>query len=293
MADSRKIGIFDSGLGGLTIARILADKLPSEALLYFGDTKRCPYGERPQDEVQLFAQQIAAWLVARDIKLLVIACNTATAAAFHTLQESLDIPVIGVIEPGAKAGIDKTKTKKIGIVATKGTVASQAYPRIIHAIDKDIQVFQAASSDSVVLVERFLHEDLENNQTWLSEELRNEDKALLEKALLIARRDVQPFEKENVDTVILGCTHFPLLKPAFQKALGEKVAIVSSAEETEIEVARVLAEEGIEAPDTQRPTYTFATTTDDIETFRKTGSFIFGRPLTSIEEVSLDELETK
>lgn len=291
MADSRKIGVFDSGLGGLTIARILADKLPHESLLYFGDTERCPYGERPQEDVQRFAEQIASWLIARDIKLLVIACNTATAAAFPALQKSLHIPVIGVIKPGARSGVTKTKTKRIGVLATKGTVTSEAYPRVIHAIEKDIEVFQATSSDSVELVEHFLYEDLVEGKKWLSPKSVEGDKVLLEKAFAIATKDIQPLKDKDIDTVILGCTHFPLLKPAFQKAFGSNVVIVSSAEETEKEVARVLAKKNIEASQTQEPSYSFATTADDIESFKQAGSFIFGRPLTSIENVPVATLE--
>lgn len=286
MADSRPIGIFDSGLGGLTIARKLADTMPHESFLYFGDTLRCPYGKRSPEEVLQFSKEIASWLLQRDIKLLVIACNTATAAAYPTLKETLPIPVIGVIEPGAMAGIEKSSNKRIGVLATEATVASAAYLDAIHALNPEAKVFQAASPDSVDFVETLMAASPEKEEIWLQHDTEH----LLAKALPIAERDCKSLKEAEVDTVILGCTHFPLLKPIFQKVFGAEVTLVSSAEETQKAVEGCLRDQAIKASEQHMPHHEFATTTNSIERFSCGGSFIFGRPLNEVQPVSLASL---
>lgn len=288
MADSRPIGIFDSGLGGLTIARKLADTMPHESFLYFGDTLRCPYGKKSPEEVLRFSKEIAAWLLQRDIKLLVIACNTATAAAYSTLKETLPISVIGVIEPGARAGIEKSSNKRIGVLATEATVTSAAYLDAIHTLNPKAKVFQAASPDSVDFVEELMATAPEKKEIWLQHDTEH----LLAKALPIAERDCKALKEAEVDTVILGCTHFPLLKPIFQKVFGTGVTLVSSAEETQKAVAACLVDKNIKASEQHMPHHKFATTADAIERFSRGGSFIFGRPLNEVQPVSLASLTT-
>ena len=208
MGDTRPIGVFDSGLGGLTVARAIATELPSESIRYFGDTERCPYGERPQDEVRGFVAQLARWFDARDVKLLVVACNTATAAGLSVAQRMLDIPVLGVIVPGARAVVQATHTRRVGVLATKGTCDSGQYRRAIHALDAGVQVWQAPSPRSVEIVERAVASPHAMGRDWMGDK----DYLDTEEALAVAAEDLAPLMGHGIDAVILGCTHFPLLK---------------------------------------------------------------------------------
>ena len=294
MSLSKPIGIFDSGLGGLTVARAIASRLPDESIYYVGDTKRCPYGTRPQAEVRLFVRQVGHWLERHDVKLVVIACNTATAAGLDVIQRTLSVPVIGVIEPGARAAIQATRSRRVGVLATQGTVDSGAYERAIHNLDAGVHVTQAPAGSFVDLVERelasgtYLHDDwIENPEVFDTAEVRE-----------LAQRNVAPLTGHGVDTVVLGCTHFPLLAREISAALGPGVRTVSSAEETAREVAEILERRGeLAGPDTAdlgaggEPKYRFATTSDDITSFAVAGKFIFGHPLDSIEHIELETLE--
>ncbi len=293
-SSSKPIGIFDSGIGGLTVARCIASLLPAEPIYYVGDTKRCPYGTRPQSEVRLFVRQVGRWLERHDVKLVVIACNTATAAGLDVIQRTLDVPVIGVIEPGARAAIQATRSRKVGVLATQGTVTSGAYERAIHNLDAGVRVTQSPAGSFVDFVERelatgaYLHEDwFENPAVFDTPEVRE-----------LARANAQPLLEKGIDTVVLGCTHFPLLDHEIGEALGPGVRTVSSAEETAREVAETLRRRGEladpEAPDLGaggEPKYRFATTSDDITSFAVAGKFIFGHPLDSIEHIELETLE--
>lgn len=291
--NSKPIGIFDSGLGGLTVARAIASRLPAEAIYYVGDTKRCPYGTREQSEVRLFVRQVGRWLENHDVKLVVIACNTATAAGLDVIQRALSVPVIGVIEPGARAAIQATRTRRVGVLATSGTVASGAYARAIHNLDVGVRVTQAAAGSFVDYVERelasgtHLHEDwMESRGVFDTPEVRE-----------LAARNVEPLLGRGIDTVVLGCTHFPLLAREIGAALGPDVRTVSSAEETACEVAEILARrDELATPAAAdlgaggEPKYRFATTSDDITSFAVAGKFIFGHPIDSVEHIDLDTL---
>ena len=291
--NSKPIGIFDSGLGGLTVARAIASRLPAEAIYYVGDTKRCPYGTREQSEVRLFVRQVGRWLENHDVKLVVIACNTATAAGLDVIQRALSVPVIGVIEPGARAAIQATRTRRVGVLATSGTVASGAYARAIHNLDAGVRVTQAAAGSFVDYVERelasgtHLHEDwMESRGVFDTPEVRE-----------LAARNVEPLLGRGIDTVVLGCTHFPLLAREIGAALGPDVRTVSSAEATAREVAEILARrDELATPAAAdlgaggEPKYRFATTSDDITSFAVAGKFIFGHPIDSVEHIDLDTL---
>ena len=291
--NSKPIGIFDSGLGGLTVARAIASRLPAEAIYYVGDTKRCPYGTREQSEVRLFVRQVGRWLENHDVKLVVIACNTATAAGLDVIQRALSVPVIGVIEPGARAAIQATRTRRVGVLATSGTVASGAYARAIHNLDAGVRVTQAAAGSFVDYVERelasgtHLHEDwMESRGVFDTPEVRE-----------LAARNVEPLLGRGIDTVVLGCTHFPLLAREIGAALGPDVRTVSSAEETAREVAEILARrDELATPAAAdlgaggEPKYRFATTSDDITSFAVAGKFMFGPPIDSVEHIDLDTL---
>ena len=282
------IGVFDSGLGGLTVARSIATSLPHESIYYFGDTLRCPYGTRSKDEVRSFAIQAARWLSRKDVKIIVIACNTATAAALRVVQQLLDVPVIGVIAPGARAAIHSTKTRKVGVLATNLTIRSGAYTRAIQDLDAGVEVYGCPASSFVDIVERELATGAHLQERWLENgdifdtpEIREE-----------VGQVILPLSNPEVDTVVLGCTHFPLLAGPIRAALGDGVRVVSSAEETTAELVDILSRRDLLADEESEPAHRFATTSENIAEFAAAGSFIFGQPLKSIEHVSLEELAT-
>ncbi len=280
------IGIFDSGMGGLTVARAIATALPDESIYYVGDTKRCPYGVRAPEEIRTFVRQIGAWFARRRVKLIVIACNTATAAALPLAQRTFGVPVIGVIVPGARAAVQASVRRRVGVIATPLTVSSDAYARAIRQIDAGVEVFSLATPRFVTLVEeelatgRHLHEDWRRDRSVFT----------TPEVLAAVREDLAPLHCRDIDTLVLGCTHFPLLAPAIRADLGSGVQIVSSAEETAREVAATLRRRGQLSKPGSLVRHRFATTGDDIATFAAAGKFIFGRPLASIEHIDIDEL---
>ena len=236
------IGVFDSGLGGLTVVRALIDLLPNERVIYFGDTGHFPYGAKPLSDVLKYSLEITDLLLQRDVKALVIACNNAAAAALDTLEARLDIPVIGVIEPGLRAGAKATRSGRLGVIATSGTVASGAYQRLAEAGDVD--------SDEVhVLAERLL----------------------------------APLREAHVDTLILGCTHYPLLARTIGDVMGRDVVLVSSADETAFAVRQLLAACGMEAPALSEPAKHLFLTSGPVDTFRTLAARFLGPEAETIE----------
>lgn len=222
--DPRPIGVFDSGVGGLTVARALMDLLPDERLVYFGDTARCPYGPRDLAEVRGFTAEIVADLAARDVKLVVAACNTATAAALRSAQRSFEVPIIGVIEPGARAAALETRNRSVGVLATEATVASGAYRKAVENLDAGIQVIEQSAPRFVPLIEKGIVDGPE-----------------LER---VARKYLRPVKERGVDAVILGCTHYPLISATINRVLGPEVRLISSAGQTALEVGRILSRRG-------------------------------------------------
>ena len=223
--NDRPIGVFDSGLGGLTVARSIAMALPHESIYYLGDTKRCPYGTRTEDEVRSFVMQAGRWLAERDIKIMIIACNTATAAGLRLAQQMLPVPVIGVIAPGARAAINSTRTRRVGVLATPLTVRTGAYTRAIKALDAGVSVYGCPAPSFVEIVERELATGAHLQERWLQDGDvfdTPENRAEVERTLLpLVESGAQ------VDTVVLGCTHFPLLVGPIRHALGPGVRVVS------------------------------------------------------------------
>ena len=289
LGDNRPIGVFDSGLGGLTVARAIATTLPHESIYYVGDTKRCPYGVRTENEVRSFVLQAGRWLAARDIKIMIIACNTATAAGLRIAQQLLPIPVIGVIAPGARAAINSTRTRKVGVLATELTVRSGAYTRAIRDLDAGVSVYGCPAPSFVEIVENELATGAHLQERWLQDgDVFDTPENRAEVA-----RTLKPIIESNaqVDTVVLGCTHFPLLVNPIRHALGPSVRVVSSAEETTRELIDILMRREQLAGEDVVPEHRFATTSDNIAEFAAAGSFIFGQPLKSIEHISLDELD--
>ncbi len=217
---SRPIGVFDSGVGGLTVVKELNRLLPNERIIYFGDTGRVPYGNKSRETIIHYSLQVAYFLMKKKIKMLVIACNTASSVSLPTLKRHFHIPIIGVIEPGAKAAIENTSTNNIGVIGTLGTVKSNAYKKALKKISRKVNVYQ----DPCPL---FVH---------LAEDGWNKNKI----ARMVADEYLKNLKGKDLDTLILGCTHYPLLKEVIQSSVGNKVALIDSGKETAKEVKRIL-----------------------------------------------------
>ncbi len=222
------IGVFDSGLGGLTVFKVLARRMPEESLTYFGDTAHVPYGSKSPEAIKRFSSMIASFLAKRGIKLLVVACNTSSAWALPAIRKAAKVPVIGVIEPGARGAIGVSRGGRIGVIGTEATVKSGAYAKAIKALKKGAFTASAACPLFVPLVE----------EGWWNGEVIE----------TVARKYLAPLKRARVDTVILGCTHYPYLKPVLARVLGSRVRLIDSAEETARETESVLCELGLRAP---------------------------------------------
>jgi glutamate racemase len=260
------IGIFDSGLGGLTVARAIYQCLPNESTVYFGDTARVPYGPKSPETVRRYSREILHWLLDQGVKAVVIACNTSTAHALDELREESPVPVIGVIEPGAAAAAAVDGNAPIGVIGTAGTITSNAYVRAIHRFRPDARVVQQACPLFVPLVE----------EGWFEHPA----------AELIAREYLIPLRAAKVGALVLGCTHYPLLRPLMQRVLGDDVRLIDSGEETAGAVARALRTDGLGAPTEATPTHRFAVS-DDEPRFRQIGARFIGDRLGRAEVVAL------
>ena len=255
------IGVFDSGLGGLTVAHAIMRQLPSESIVYFGDTARVPYGPKSPETVRRYSREITAFLLEQGVKAIVVACNTATAHALPVLRDELDVPVIGVVEPGARAAVRATRTGHIGVIGTAGTIRSQAYVRAIHAEAPEAQVTALACPLFVPLVE----------EGWTNHEA----------AHLIAEEYLRPLVEDQIDTLVLGCTHYPLLKPLIGEIIGRSVRLIDSAEETAIDTRRMLDANGL-AASVGEPSYRFVAS-DDPQQFLTLGRRFFGGAIERVE----------
>ena len=247
------IGVFDSGLGGLTVVRALVARLPKESIIYVGDTARVPYGPKSPDTVRRYSKEIATYLAGEGVKALVVACNTATAHALPMLKESLSIPVVGVIEPGARAAVRASRGGPIGVIGTVGTIASGAYERAIAEINPEITVMSAPCPLFVPLVE----------EGWLDTKATKQ----------IVKTYLKPLAATGIDTLILGCTHYPLLTERIAKRM-EGVTLIDSGAEAAIEVATVLQRAQIEAPAKGSPTYRFIATDAPEQFLRSARGFL-------------------
>ena len=233
MSKEAPIGIFDSGVGGLTVARKIFEILPSEDIVYFGDVGRTPYGPRSKEIIIQFTAQDVAFLVERDVKFIVCACNSSSAVALDEIRKNYNIEMIGVIEPGAKAAVERTKNGRIGVIGTNATIGSNAYAHIIHHINPDLKVFSLACPLFVPLVE----------EAYIDKEA----------TYLIARDYLQTMLDVDIDTLVLGCTHYPLLKHVIAEVMGEEVTLIDSGEETAREAQRMLAEANLLNPSLSQP----------------------------------------
>jgi glutamate racemase len=264
--DPRPIGVFDSGVGGLTVLHECLVTMPNEDFLYLGDHARLPYGPRPLPEIRRFAFEIAGYLESRGVKLIVVACNAATSAALPALQESLEVPVVGVIAPEAHTAVRVTRNRRIGLLATQATVSAGRYEALVHTLDAGVHFTAVACPKLVPLIEA-------GEQTV---------DAVAEYAA--------PVKEAGCDTVILGCTHYPLIRPVFQRVFGRDVTLVFSAEETAREVAATLTAKGWENEHDREGEYSFLTTGDPA-LFRELGERFLQLPLGDVQQVSVSELE--
>ena len=287
-SDLRPIGVFDSGVGGLTVAREVAKRLPYESIVYFGDTLRFPYGPRPLSEIRSFATQISRWLAHQDVKLIVIACNSATAAALEVIQQESPVPVIGVVEPGARAAVQATTARRVGVIGTVATIESDMYSRAIRSLDTGITTFSVATPRFVEMAEQGLR--LDNNP--IEDIMARASSIFIRPAFLeIARDYLDPLKRCLIDALVLGCTHYPLLTPLIAQVMGSGVTIISSAEETAKEVAETLERRGQLVVESATRRHRFVTSAPNTDEFISLWSAIFGEPITQLQLVTTDELE--
>jgi len=260
------IGVIDSGVGGLTVAKEIIRQLPNEKIIYLGDTARCPYGPRTRQEVKRFTWELTTFLLEKNIKMLVIACNTATAAALDEIRKELSIPVLGVINPGARAAIKRTKNYRVGIIGTVGTVKSGAYEKALKSLNSRLFVTSHACPKFVPLVE--------------SGEYNG---PIAEK---IVDEALQPLLDQNLDTLILGCTHYPLLEPLVKNVMGENVHVISSGDETAREISAILQYNGQLDESEDEPEHEFYTT-GSTWLFSKIASQWLGIPVDNVNKIKL------
>ncbi len=262
----RPIGVFDSGIGGLTVLKEIMELLPGEDTIYFGDTARVPYGNKSAETVIRYALETAEFLLGKKIKLLVVACNTASSVSLPSLKARYDVPILGVIEPGARRAAEITKTRRVGVIGTERTVKSNAYPLAINHLNPKIQVFSQSCPLFVPLVEEGL--------------------AGSEIALLAAKRYLKNIPAKKLDALVLGCTHYPLLKTVIRRAVGTGIFLVDSAKETAREVSRTLREMDLQGKNTGRGKHTFYVT-DHPERFMNVGRRFLGKGLGTVKQVRL------
>lgn len=265
------IGVFDSGVGGLTVAREIMRQIPNERMIYFGDTARVPYGSKSKETVTKYSKQIVRFLKEQKVKAIVVACNTASAYALEEIEKELDIPIIGVVKPGARVAAEVTRNKKVGVIATAGTIQSQIYTQYIQGMESDIQVIGKACPLFVPLVEEGLLEDPVTDE--------------------IATRYLNELKDIGIDTLILGCTHYPLIRSTVGRIMGEGVTLVNPAYETARELKGLLEKEGLLNPSTQRlgtNQYQFFVS-DGADKFKIFANSIFKYGVLSAQEIHIEE----
>ncbi|WP_265738333.1 glutamate racemase [Pseudalkalibacillus salsuginis] len=260
------IGIIDSGVGGMTVAREVMRQLPKEKIYYLGDTLRCPYGPRPIEEVRTYTWRMIHYFLEKNIKLLVIACNTATAAVLEEAQEKLPIPVVGVIHPGARAAIKNTLNREIGVIGTEGTINSRAYVKALRNIDSEVNVHGLACPEFVPLVESGM---IDSHET-----------------LQVVYERLAPLSDFPIDTLILGCTHYPILAPVIDKVMGSNVRIISSGAETAREVSTLLYYSNRLYTGSRTPEHRFFTTGSS-QIFNRLSNEWFDQSVKHIEHIEL------
>lgn len=252
------IGVFDSGLGGLTVAKELMRHLPQEDIIYYGDTARVPYGTKSKEAILRFSKENTRALLRHKVKMVVVACNSSSSYALAILKKTFNIPIVGVIHAGAKKAVSVTRNGRVGVIATAATIHSQEYSKTIHWYDSSIKIFSQACPLFVPLVE----------EGWFSKKVTQR----------VAEEYLRCLKKVRVDTLILGCTHYPLIKGVLQAVMGEKVELVDSAKEVALEVKQILGETQTMHTAQQKPRYKFFVT-DKPQAFEKIAQNFLGRPV--------------
>lgn len=266
--DNSPIGVFDSGVGGLTVAREILRQHPNESIVYFGDTARVPYGSKSKNTIIRYSRQIVNFLKTKQVKAIVVACNTASAFALDTIEKEIDLPAIGVVKPGAKVAVSTTKNKRVGIIGTEGTIKSELYTKYINSIDEEITVFGKACPLFVPLVEEgMLHDSVTDEMT---------------------ERYLSELKKENIDCLILGCTHYPLLRSTVGKIMGENVNLVNPAYETARSLGNLMEEHNIKAAGDNKGKYEFYVS-DAADKFKNFANSILPFEIESIKQINIEE----
>ncbi len=266
--DNRPIGVFDSGLGGLTVLKEITRILPNENIVYFGDTARVPYGARSKETIIEYTFQAINFLISQDVKAIVIACNTATARSLVEANQKYDIPILGVIEAGARSVVNSTKNKVVGIIGTEGTVRSKAYNEEIEKLDENIRIIDKACPLFVPIVE----------EGWANSDI----------ATLTAKRYLQELMDENIDSLVLGCTHYPLLKRTIGEIVGENVILVNPAKETSQDLKKILEDKNITNNVVNEPSYKYYVS-DIPEKFVSIAQDFLKKEITSIEKIDIQK----
>lgn len=266
--DNRPIGVFDSGLGGLTVLKEIKRLIPTESVVYFGDNGRSPYGTKSKETVVKYTFQDIRFLLNQDIKMMVIACNTISACSLQLVKHNFDIPVIEVIEPGALTAVRETRNKKIGVIGTVATINSGVYEKAINKLDASAEIISKACPMFVPLVE----------EGWWENDI----------AFRIVEEYLAPLKEVNIDTLVLGCTHYPLLYSTISKVMGDGVRLVSSALEVTKVVKEILKENDIERDEKVKPVYRYYTS-DSVEKFESLGSAILESEIHSAEKVDIEK----
>jgi glutamate racemase len=265
LSNNNPIGIFDSGFGGLTVMSAINKVLPLENLIYFGDTVHIPYGTKSQNAILKFSKEITSFLIKNRVKLIVVACNTASALALPVLEKTLNVPIIGVIAPGAMAAIDASKNFKIGIIGTEGTIGSKSYPKAINKLAK-AKIYQQVCPLLVPLVE----------EGWIDGEITDG----------IVKKYIKPLLAKKIDTLVLGCTHYPLLRKALERNLDKNIILVDSATSTALEVKRILGKKSLLASKNGKK-YSKFYVSDNPEKFKKIGRRFFSKNIATIKKIDL------
>lgn len=264
------IGVFDSGIGGLTVAREIMRNLPKEDIVYFGDTARVPYGSKSKDNIIRFSRQIIRFLQTKNVKAIVIACNTASALALETVKDECDIPIIGVVEPGARAALEATANKNIGVIGTEATVRSAMYEKIIHAVYPEATVNAKACPLFVPLVE----------EGFKKHHVTDE----------IIDYYLSSLKESEIDTLILGCTHYPLLRSKIREYVGDKITLVNPAYETAMDLKRILHELDLENPNLEgeHGSYSFYVS-DAADKFKQFANSILPYDIETTKQINIEE----
>ena len=267
---SAPVGVFDSGVGGLTVAREIMRHLPNENIVYFGDTARVPYGSKSKDNIIRYSRQIIHFLRTKGVKAIVIACNTASALALHVVREESDIPIIGVVEPGARAALETTKTRKIGVIGTEGTIRSAMYEKIIQGIDPEASVIGKACPLFVPLVE----------EGFAKHRVTQE----------IIDYYLASFMETDIDSLILGCTHYPLLRSRIREYVGEKITLVNPAYETAMDLKQLLKARDMENTDNsqEHAAYSFYVS-DAADKFKQFANSILPYDIETTKQINIEE----